>query len=199
MPRKKLIRTREHVYHVTSRSNNKEWFYIPSNEAWKISLRLLRKSILKFKIDIHAFVLMNNHYHLMVKTPECDIDVFMQYFNRNMSLRINQSTGKINHVFGGPYKWSIINNNKYYLNALKYLYQNPVRAQIVSRVESYPYSTLNECQLGFKLKCYEDHLCLDWLNQHYLIEDQIRIKNGLRRTHFKPTAEKSSRRHIKIT
>lgn len=197
MPRKNLIRTREHVYHITSRSNSKEWFYIPSQECWKISLELLEKGQNEFQVDLHAFVLMNNHYHMMIKTPHCDIDKFMHFFNKSLSSRINMSAGRINHVFGGNYKWSIIDSQRYYANALKYLYQNPVRAGLSQNVESYPYSTLKKSRCEkLKIECYLDELNLNWLNQIYDSKESLRIKKGLKRPLFRPSYEIKSRKQV---
>lgn len=198
MPRKKLIRTREHVYHITTRSNSKEWFYLPNVEVWRICLETLKRGYKEFKVEIHAFVLMSNHYHMMVRTPECDIDKFMHFFNKTMSNRINQSTGRINHVFGGTYKWSIVETERYYRNALKYLYQNPLRAELSECAESYPYSTLKKNRLGFPIHCYIKNLDMDWINQLYSEDDQERIRKGFKRKIFKPKYEQSSRRNTLI-
>lgn len=185
MPRKKLVRTREHVYHITTRSNSKEWFYLPIHECWEICVEALEKSKKKFNIELHAFVLMNNHYHMMVRTPECDIDVFMQFFNKFMSSRINMAIGKVNHVFGTPYKWSIIDNSHYYANAIRYLYQNPVRAGLCLEVESYPYSTLNkESRKKIKLARNLKKLDSKWLNRRYTTKEKESIRIGLKRTKF---------------
>jgi len=197
MPRKNLIRTREHVYHITSRSNSKEWFYIPSQECWKICLELLEKGQRDFQIELHAFVLMSNHYHLMLRTPHCDIDKFMHFFNKTLSSRINMSAGRINHVFGGNYKWSIIDSQGYYANALKYLYQNPVRANLAQSVESYPYSTLigSRCE-SLKVTSFLPRFDLNWLNQIYDSNESMRLRKGLKRSIFRPSYEMKSRRHV---
>ena len=195
MPRKKLIKTHEHVYHISTRSNSKEWFYLPSHEVWSICLGVLEEGCERFEIEIHAFVLMNNHYHLMLRTPKCDIDKFMQFFNKKMSDRINMSTGRINHVFGARYRWSIITDERYYLNVLKYLYQNPLRANICGRVEHYPYSTLEHHNFKFPIRPYLLNPDLSWLNQRYSPEDQNRIKQGFKRPYYRPNYSKSSRRN----
>lgn len=202
LPRKKLIKSSQYVYHITSRSNSKEWFYLPSSEVWKICLDLLMQGHADYGIEIHAFVLMNNHYHLMARFPQRNIDKFMQFFNRHISLRINQSSGRINHVFGGPYKWSKIHNERYYLNAIKYLYQNPLRAGLCKSCENYPYSTLKDLvrkkKVGFAVKHYLESIDLDWINEVYIPEEAQRIRNGLRRAKFQPSYEKSSRKHKTI-
>ncbi|MGI4993536.1 transposase [Halobacteriovorax sp. GFR7] len=190
MPRKKLIRSSEHVYHITTRSNSKEWFYLPLHECWNICVELISEGLERFSVELHAFVLMNNHYHLMARFPKANIDKFMHFYNKNMSRRINMSTGRINHVFGGTYKWSLINSERYYFNAIKYLYQNPVRANICSRVEDYPYSTLHEKRYKIKTSSYLTSIDLHWMNELYSKESVDRIRKGFKRTHFRPSYDK---------
>lgn len=197
MPRKKLIRSNQFVYHITSRSNSKEWFYIPSSDCWKICIELLIEGKEKFGIEIHAFVLMSNHYHLMARFPGESIDIFMHFFNKNMSKRINKLSGRVNHVFGGSYKWSLIDNRAYYFNAIKYVYQNPIRANICNLVELYPYSTFYSDRHGLKVESYLDSLDLSWLNDCYSLESLTRIRKGLKKPYFKPSYNEK-RRNINL-
>lgn len=189
MPRKKLIRSPDHVYHITSRSNSKEWFYIPSKECWRICVELLREGCPRFGIELHAFVLMHNHYHLLVRFPDAPIDKFMHFFNKNMSKRINMASGRINHVFGGSYKWSLIDSSPYYFNAIKYVYQNPLRAGMCARVEQYPYSTYHGKKHGLSVSPLKG-LDLDWLNDLYSEESRQRIRKGFKRVVFQPSYNK---------
>ena len=79
MPRKKLIRTDQFPYHVTTRTNNKNWFSLPLEETWNICLRSLHKANKLNKVNLHAFVLMKNHYHLLLETPEANLVTGMKW------------------------------------------------------------------------------------------------------------------------
>jgi putative transposase len=127
---------------VTIRCNNKDWFDLPLSVVWEICLKGLKRAHHVVPVDIQAFVLMSNHYHLLIWTPNADLDKFMFEFNRFLSLEIRTQTGRINRIFGDRYKWSLIQNDSYYFTVEKYIYQNPLAAKIVSRCEDYPYSTL---------------------------------------------------------
>ncbi|MBT3983247.1 MAG: hypothetical protein HOE90_17975 [Bacteriovoracaceae bacterium] len=144
MPRAKLIRTDSCPYHITSRSNNKEWFYIPICDVWKYSNQLLSESVKKFDIQIDAFVLMNNHYHLCIHTPNANIDKFMHFFNKNLGAKISRQAKRINRIFGAPYKWSLIKNDQYYFHVIRYIYQNPIRTRMVENCIDYPYSDIKK-------------------------------------------------------
>ncbi len=196
MPRKPLIRTSILPYHLSSRSNNREWFYIPAPELWEILLDILGQSAKKFDLKIHAMVLMSNHYHMLARTPQENIDQVMKFFNQNLGRRIARSAGRINRIFGSPYRWSIINTNHYYFNVYRYIYQNPVRAHLSDKVESYPYSTLfNQNYVKYlsiddiPLDNYRD---LQMLNDIATSRYDESIRKGLRRANFAPSKVRGS-------
>lgn len=199
MPRRNLIRTNKFPYHVTIRTNNKEWFKIPMNEVFNFAIRSMKIGLDKHPVKIQAFVLMSNHYHLLVWTPESNLDKFMFEFNRNFSSMLRRETGRINRVFGDRYKWSIIDDESYYKRALKYIYQNPVIGNICNQCERYRFSTLfhyvNGISLPFEL--YQpilDHKgaeFLDWVNEENDIEEDLKTSIALTRPIFKIPSQKT--------
>lgn len=170
MPRKKIIRSDSHPYHVTIRTNNKEWFKVPLDEVWSICLNALSVTNFKCPANIHAFVLMNNHYHLLITTPNADLDKFMFYLNSKISKEIRKKTDRINSIFGSRYHWELIENDNYYKNVLRYIYQNPIRAQIVKRCEEYKYSSLHSIlnnknrNLNFDVALLGIDHFIEWIN-----------------------------------
>ncbi|CAM9862843.1 unnamed protein product [Chrysoparadoxa australica] len=203
MPRKNLIRTNEHPYHVTIRCNNKEWFDLPLKEVWRICLQSLGKAKKKNKVNIQAFVLMGNHYHLMIWTPESNLDSFMWDFNSEISREIRSITGRINRIFGDRYRWSLITTSRYQDQALKYIYQNPIRANIVEKCEDYEFSTLKSIlkkgSLGFELywpTIGDLPQFLEWINYQPQIEETEKIKKALSKPIFKIPIDRTSRRNL---
>jgi putative transposase len=189
MPRSLLIRSDIHPYHITSRCNNKEFFPLPLREVWPIMLNRLRQTHEEHNLAIHAFVLMGNHFHLLCHTPKANIDEAMHFFLRMTSVDINLRSRHQNHIWGGRYKWSLIDSQRHYYQVYRYIYQNPIRAQLVSKVQDYPFSTLAP-NLPFPL-----HSCVPmsfaghegeilWLNERYEEEDLELIKSGLRKAQF---------------
>lgn len=200
MARKPIIRSCEHFYHITARSNNKENFYLPLNKVWQIFIRKLNELQIEFNVQIGGFVLMNNHFHLLIMSPEEDIDRIMYFLMKDSTLRIQKQSGRINRIFGGRYKGSIIENHQYLLNVYKYVYRNPVAAGICEKAESYEYSSLHyliyKKNLPFKL--YEILLTpgLNWINQSFKDEEARSIKWGLSRTKFQFQKDPISRKEI---
>lgn len=198
MARKTLIRSNEHPYHVTGRANNREHFPIALNRVWEICIQELLETEIRFGIRVHAFVLMPNHFHLLVSTPNEDIGQSMQYFMQSVTKITNHRAGRSGRVFGSKYHWSLIHCVDYFDCAIKYVYRNPVKAGICDRVEEYEFSTL-----GSVLGRYRSELQLhppigeqfltpqnqpleyvNWLNIPFRSEDEILIQKGLKRTTF---------------
>src|SRR5438309_1412142 len=141
MPRACLIRTADRAYHITIRSNNREWFYIPAAASWRVFSKRIVQSIERYQVELHAFVMMANHLHMIVSTPQKNIDQMMRYFLTEACRDIRRQSTRINHVFGTRYKWSLLSGGCALAFGLKYLARNPVRAGVVARVEQYPYSS----------------------------------------------------------
>ena len=197
MARKKLIYQSVFPYHVVSRCNNKDWFHIPLREVWGDCVYLLNKASKKYGARILEFVLMNNHYHLLIQTPESNLDLFMNYFQREISLRVGRKSGRRNHLFGGSYKACLLSNGVYFAHAYKYVLRNPVDAGLAATVEEYEFSTFYRegrnsmvrvsNSLGMPLGKFipaELSERLEWLNTAYDSEQRELLSRQLRRVNF---------------
>ena len=119
MPRKKLIRCSDTSYYVTIKSSS-SWFYQPLRRFWKIACESLTKAEEKYPVSIHAFVLMSNHYHLVLDTPDSNIDKFMYEFNKNFSLALRKYSKKGEATFKSRYRWCLV-EKKYISLVLRYI------------------------------------------------------------------------------
>ena len=189
MPRKPLIRSKNLPYHVTSRANNKEWFALDLRVVWSLAQESLKEANAIHAVEIISFVLMGNHYHMLLLTPEGNLDLFIYEFNKRLALKIKSKSGQINRIFGGRYKWCLIESQKYLVNCYKYIYQNPVRAKIVVNCEDYPFSTLRALYKneGFSVPLHDrygfkDEFGLLWLNQKIDHEEEEALRKSLSRS-----------------
>lgn len=210
MPRKPIERSNENYYHITARSNNKEFFYLPILNVWDIMTVKLAKLQSTYNIKIAAFVLMNNHFHLLVLTPNEDIDRIMYFFMKDVTLDIQKCTGRINKIFGGRYKGSMISSYGHLVNVYKYIYRNPIEVGLSDKAESYPFSTLflkinTNMRSPFKLESvlpahvfdsYEGLDELIWINQTYERREADSIKCGLQKSVFAYEKDKINNRPI---
>ena len=186
-------------YHVFARSNNKEWFYLASDEVWSICKTLFSKTFHDYSSRVLEFVLMSNHFHLLIETPEANLNEVMNYFMREFSRAVGRKTGRINHIFGGRYKGCLIEHAAHFAHIYKYVLRNPVEAGLSSRVEEYPFSTLKRefgQSLGFPVAEILEHPLsgyipleiaarMTWLNTKYRFEQAELIRQSLKRTEFK--------------
>ena len=186
MGRKNLIRASHLPYHVTARTNNKEWFEIPLNEVWALAQESLKEAEKIHHVELISFVLMGNHYHMIVVTPDGNLDLYMYEFNKRLALKIQKCTGRINKIFGGRYKWCLIQSNNYFLNCYRYVYQNPIRAGVVDRCEDYPYSTLKSLIKNVKFSVpvhdkygFKDDYGLMWLNKKIEENEMLELRKKL--------------------
>lgn len=190
MPRRKLIRQNQFPYHVTSRTNNKEWFKIPLNRVWRHCKTSFEYANRSHNIKVHCFILMNNHYHLLITTPDENIDSYMMYFNQQLGRLICKDANVINHKFSNRYKWTIVDNQSYLYNVYRYIFQNPIRAGIVDNVIDYPFSSMFFSQEEIRNLNFESHFCwknnIDWLNTYHGSGFDALIRKCLKKEYFKP-------------
>ncbi len=147
-----------------------------------------------FDVRIHAFVLMANHFHLLVSTPRANLSQAMCYFMRNTSLDITKAGKRINQTYGSRHFRCIIDNDHYFTHCYKYIYRNPIRAGVVQQVEDYRFSTLHGL-LGKSpliIPLEEDRLLFGninetmlWLNTPPDQKNEVAVKNAMRLGRFK--------------
>ena len=194
MPRLPIVRSNQHYYHLCARSNGREHFYLDTDEVWDITSRELRFLQVEFHLQIPAFVLMDNHFHLLMLTPTVPIDRVMYFFMKNVTKKIQKRSGRINKVFGGRYRGCLIEDQRYFLNAYKYVLRNPVAANLVKCAEDYPYSTLYfethqviqpiDIEKLSTPTHSSDEDILSWLNSEFENGERERVKYGLSKSVF---------------
>ena len=208
MPRKQLVFSTAFPYHVAARINNKEEFPCTLEFAWKTLTSELYLQALVNKIQVHAFVLMPNHFHLLVSTPQVSISKTMQGLLSASTRIIHVKTRRSGHLFGGRYFWSLIQDPLYYAHALKYVYRNPVKAELCELVEDYKFSTFSGLvgKIPLPVAIHSTASGLDrlipvsydalsqWLNQPHRAEEAAAIQRGLTKRKFKPPVNRNNRR-----
>jgi putative transposase len=140
MPRKKRILQNDQFYHVFNRGINKKNIQF-SKHFQDLFLGQLKLSMAKAKVEIHAFCLMDNHYHFLVKTPHGNLDYFMQHFGSSLSRKINSLTGGDGALFRSRYQAIAIESDIYLIQLMKYIHRNPVEAKITETPEDYALSS----------------------------------------------------------
>ena len=163
--------------------------------VWSIMEDYLSLIGLGYRLQIHAFVMMSNHYHLLLTAPEGNLSKALNIFQSGTAREVNRLCGRTNQLWGTRNHKSLINSYHYFMNAYKYVHRNPVRAGIVPLVEAYPFSTLSGlCGLSKLIVPVAedtilfnptfDQTALDWLNRPSKPEHEAEVRIALRRSRF---------------
>jgi len=127
-------------YHITSRGNDRKKIY-ENNSDYRKFLDYILKAKEKYKFYLYAYVLMPNHYHLLLETIQPNISRIMQYINTSYTIYYNIKNKKYGHLFQGRYKSILIDKDNYFLELTRYIHLNPVRANIEKQPEKYKWSS----------------------------------------------------------
>ena len=128
-------------HHVMQRGNNRQPIFLSVAE-YQYLLDLIGESAQKFKVDIHSYVLMTNHFHLLA-TPqtEAGLPQMMQAIGRSYVRYFNDLHGRSGTLWEGRYRSTLLQTDRYLLACMAYIDLNPVRAGLVSDVRDYPWSS----------------------------------------------------------
>jgi hypothetical protein len=157
------------TFHITAKTIDQKWFKKPMNAMWD---ELLKGLYLAHRIhggDIICFVLMNNHYHLLLKTQSKKVGKFISFLCPDVFQNL---------------KIQSIASRTYLLHCYRYNYQNPTRANLLKKIEHYPYSTLYNLIHGKRSGApihekfgMPDEYKLHWLNRPVSSKDLRKVRH----------------------
>lgn len=138
-----------HPQHVIVRGNNRMPIFC-ADEDCRFYLEKLKQACDKHDCDIHAYVLMTNHVHLLI-TPQTEhgIGKVMQMLGRYYVQYFNHTYQRTGTLWEGRYKATLIDTERYLLTCYRYIELNPVRAAgMVDHPSQYPWSSYHYNALG---------------------------------------------------
>lgn len=142
MVRKPRIHIPGAFYHVMLHGNGGQKIFFSPEDQTRLYL-LFQEGIGRYGHRIHAFCLMNNHIHLVIQVAEIPLAKIIQNISFRYTRHINTSQERTGHLFQGRYKAILIDADNYLLQLIRYIHNNPVRAEIVNRREDYQWSSHN--------------------------------------------------------
>ncbi len=128
------------LYHVTARGNARQPIYRDEVDR-KRFLQLLGEEIDQQRWRCFAYCLMNNHYHLLLETPEGQLSTGMRRMNGTYTQWFNRRHKRVGHVLQGRFKSILVDKNNYLLELCRYIVLNPVRARSVTKPQDWPWSS----------------------------------------------------------
>lgn len=128
------------VYHVTSRGNERK-AVARDDEDRKRFVEILASMAERYQVICHAWVLMDNHYHLLLETPKANLSSAIRHLNGVYTQAFNRRHRRVGHLFQGRFKAIIIEKEAYLLELCRYVVLNPVRAGMVRHPRQWTWSS----------------------------------------------------------
>lgn len=127
--------------HVIQRGNNREPIFAGDDDH-RFYLECLQEAVERFKLNVHAYVLMTNHVHLLA-SPQEDVSISktLQSVGRRYVQYFNHAYGRTGTLWEGRFKATLIDTEAYLLTCMRYIELNPVRAGMVEHPADYPWSS----------------------------------------------------------
>ena len=128
------------IYHIIHRGNNKG-FIFEKNEEKKALLNILGEVKEIFDFSLLAYVIMDNHYHFVIKVHNIPISQIMHRINTKYAKYYNLKEERTGSPFESRYRGIIVQNESYFFNLIKYIHNNPVYASICDSMSQYKWSS----------------------------------------------------------
>jgi putative transposase len=170
------------LYHVTSRGNERKAIFKNDSDR-TLFLDTLAQVNKRFHWICHAYCLMNNHYHLVIETPDGNLSTGMRQLNGIYTQAYNKRHGRIGHLFQGRFKGILVQKDSHLLEVCRYVVLNPVRAKTIKHPRLYHWSSY-----GATAGTAQAHPCLtaDEILSHFgqrklVAQEKYRdfVKNGI--------------------
>lgn len=129
------------IYHVLNRGNGKQEIFHDRSD-YSAFLKLMKEAKGKFSVEILAYCLMPNHFHMLIMPSEAnELSKYMQWLLTSHVRRYHKHYGTTGHIWQGRFKSFIIQKNDYLLTVLRYIERNPVRADLVKSAKDWKWSS----------------------------------------------------------
>jgi len=152
------------LYHVLSRGNERRDIFLDDDDR-RMFLTGLAEAGERFALDVFGYVLMGNHYHLLLRTRRANLSKAMQWLGLSYTTRFNFKHSRSGHLFQGRFKSMLVENDAYLLQLSYYIHRNPLRAGMVERLADYRWSSYRAYAYGKRVP--------EWLNTEVILSQLV--------------------------
>ncbi len=140
MPRKPRLFVAGGLYHVVLRGNGRAdiFFEDGDRERWQ---SLIHKGLDRYGHRLHAYCWMTNHVHMLLQAGDLPLAGFIGALASTYARSINKRNNRVGHLFERRYRASLVQQDAYLLEVVRYIHLNPVRAHMVDSPDGYPWSS----------------------------------------------------------
>jgi putative transposase len=140
------------IYAIGAKTNNNEMFFEEVPGSKELMLEYIQKAHEKFDFELINFSIMGNHVHLLIKPGEGeDISRIMQWLLGCFAQEFNRRNGRSGHFWGERFWSRIVTSDEDLENAFEYVSENPVKAGLADKPESYEYGAVWHYKEGERL------------------------------------------------
>jgi putative transposase len=148
-------------HHVMNRARRGTDLFVEKTDYQQF-IDLLKQTAALFNVNVVAFCLMPNHYHLVVQTPHANLSRCMRQLNGVYTQKYNVQHGCDGTLFRGRYRSVLVDADSYLLQLVRYIHRNPLKAGIMKRLDQYAWSS----HKGYLSKARK----WNWLYKHFILE-----------------------------
>jgi putative transposase len=161
-------------YHVTSRGGERAEIFRDDRDR-KRFLEALQESVEIFKVEVHCYVLMSNHFHFLLRTPEANLCRFMHRFNTAYTGYFTLRHHRPGHLYQGRYKAILVDADDYLLELSRYVHLNPVR---IKKYEGLPLPEKRRMLEGYQWSSFPSYIGLKRREVFVTYGDVLRFMGG---------------------
>lgn len=140
MPREIRIQYPGAWFHVMNRGAAHRPIYLGPNDRFRF-LDLIDEATARYGVEVHTYCLMGNHFHLLVRTPEPNLDRFMQWFFSRYVRFFNDRHDLDGPLCRGRYKAIVVESEEYAVTLARYIHRNPLDLGVTDLANDYPWSS----------------------------------------------------------
>ncbi len=157
MPRLPRYFVKDQPLHVIQRGNNRERIF-SAEDDYRFYLQCLEEAAGRYRLSIHAYVLMTNHVHLLASpASEVSLPKTLQSVGRRYVQYFNSTYQRTGTLWEGRYRATLLDSERYLLTCMRYIELNPVRARLVRHPREYPWSSYRAHAHGAADPLVQDH------------------------------------------